>query len=222
MRFQALLLDLDGTLVDASAPIADGIMALAAHHGLSVPDRAWALARIGFSPHETWRLLGASDPEALVTEFRGRYMADLPARTRTLPGAREALLALHGHGYRMALASTRATDSALATLAHAGLLPLLEHVLGGDLVANHKPAPDVIHLALQRLGLAPHEALMIGDTAADVGAAHAAGLPCWAVLGGTHDEATLRAAGADSILSGIAALPAALGLPTATSRGSTP
>jgi phosphoglycolate phosphatase len=211
MTYRALLLDLDGTLVDASAPIADGIMALAAHHGLSVPDRAWALARIGFSPRETWSLLGAGDPDALVAEFRGRYMADLPARTIVLPGARAALTALRHHGYRLALASTRATESAQATLAHAGMLPLLEHVLGGDLVAHHKPAPDVILLALERLGLEPHEALMIGDTAADVGAAHAAGLSCWAVLGGTHDEATLRAAGADSILSGIAALPAALG-----------
>ena len=210
MRYRALLLDLDGTLVDASAPIADGIMALAARHGLSVPDRAWALARIGFSPHDTWRLLGATDPAALVAEFRANYMADLPARTTVLPGALDALTALHGRGLRMALASTRATDSAVATLAHAGLLPLLEHVLGGDLVARHKPAPDVILLALERLGLEPHEALMVGDTAADVGTAHAAGLPCWAVLGGTHDEATLRAAGADSILSGIAALPAAL------------
>jgi phosphoglycolate phosphatase len=211
MRFRALLLDLDGTLVDASAPIADGILALAGIHGLSVPDRAWALARIGGSPLDTWRLLGAEDPAALVAEFRSRYMADLPRQTRILPGALEALAALRGHGYRLALASTRATDSAVATLEHAGMLPLLEHVLGGDLVLRHKPAPDVIHLALERLGLEPGEALMIGDTTNDIGAAHAAGLPCWAVLGGTHDEATLRDAGADSILSGIAALPAALG-----------
>jgi len=212
MRFRALLLDLDGTLVDASAPIADGILSLAARHGLSVPDRAWALARIGGSPQDTWRLLGAADPDALVAEFRAEFMGDLPARTLVLPRARETLIALRGHGFRLTLASTRATDSAVATLAHAGMLDLLEHVLGGDLVANHKPAPDVIHLALERMGLAPHEALMIGDTTNDIGAAHAAGLPCWAVLGGTHDEATLRAAGADSILSGIAALPAALGL----------
>ena len=52
---------------------------------------------------------------------------------------------------------------------------------------------------------------MVGDTTADVAAAHAAGLPCWAVLGGTHDEPTLRDAGADLILSaGIAGLTAAL------------
>ena len=50
-----------------------------------------------------------------------------------------------------------------------------------------------------------------GDTAADIGAAHAAGVACWSVLGGTHDEKTLRDAGSDTILGGISELPAALG-----------
>ena len=91
------------------------------------------------------------------------------------------------------------------------MLDSIRFVAGGDLVARHKPDPEVVRLVLERLECAPTEALMVGDTTADVAAAHAAGVPCWAVLGGTHDERTLRDAGADLILSaGIGELTAAL------------
>lgn len=208
--FRALLLDLDGTLVDASEPIADGIQALARDAGLRVPDRAWALQRIGFSPEETWRLLGHADPHAMMRLFRERYVTHVTRRTRVLPGVPEALAALRASGRRLALATTRGTASAVDTLQAKGLHAHFDFVGGGDQVARHKPAPDVLLLALQRLGLQPHEALMVGDTSADVGAAQAAGVTCWAVLGGTHDEATLRAAGAQVVLGGFAEVPAAL------------
>jgi HAD superfamily hydrolase (TIGR01509 family) len=208
--FRALLLDHDGTLVDASQPIADGIQALARDAGLCVPDRAWALQRIGFSPEETWRLLGAADPPAMMRLFRTRYATHVTRRTLVLPGVPEALSALTDAGRRLALATTRATASALDTLEAKGLARHFEFVGGGDQVARHKPAPDVLLLALERLGCAPAEALMVGDTTADIGAARAAGVACWSVLGGTHDEATLRAAGPDRILAGFAELPAAL------------
>jgi phosphoglycolate phosphatase-like HAD superfamily hydrolase len=211
MPLRAILLDLDGTLVDASDAIADGIVALATEHGLEIPDRAWAVGRVGFSPVETWQLLGAEDPESLSNLFRQRYLPLLPARTRVLPGAKETVLELAARGLRLGLATTRRTDSATETLRVAGMLEAVQFIGGGDLVARHKPDPEVVRLVLERLGCAPHEALMVGDTTADVAAAHAASVPCWAVLGGTHDEATLRAAGADLILSGgIAELTAAL------------
>ncbi len=208
--FRVLLLDLDGTLVDASAPIADAIQALARDSGLPVPDREWARQRIGFSPEETWRLLGAADPPAMMRLFRTRYVVHVTRRTLVLPGVPEALAALRGGGRRLALATTRATASALDTLQAKGLAQHFEFVGGGDQVARHKPAPDVLLLALERLGCAPGEALMVGDTTADIGAARAAGVACWSVLGGTHDEATLRAAAPDRILSAFAELPAAL------------
>ncbi|MGQ0552935.1 MAG: HAD family hydrolase [Planctomycetota bacterium] len=219
---RAILLDLDGTLIDATDALAAGILELAAEEGLTPPGaaggpgaaaaaQAWARGRVGFSPYETWALLGARDPEALVGRFRARYLPGLPARTRVMDGALAALTALSDAGHLLAVATTRTTDSARDTLAHAQLLPFIRFVGGGDLVERHKPAPDVLLLALRALNCAPHEALMVGDTAADVLAARAAGCPCWAVLGGTHDEQTLRESGADRILfGGIADLPAAL------------
>lgn len=207
---RAILFDLDGTLVDASAAIADGVLELAAELGLAVPERAWAVARVGFSPHETWAALGARDPADCVARFRARYLPSLPQRTRILDGVPDTLARLAAAGTTLALATTRSTDSATATLEHAGLKHLFACIAGGDLVARHKPDPEVIRFVLQRLGLRAGQALMVGDTDADVLAAHAAGLPCWGVLTGTHDERRLREAGADLILSGLADLPAAL------------
>jgi phosphoglycolate phosphatase len=204
---RAILLDLDGTLVDASEPLIAAIRACARDAGLRAPEAEWARGRIGFAPDETWRLLGAADPQAMVRLFRERYTAHVAPRTRVLPGVPEALAALRAGGRRLGVATTRSTPSAVETLELKGLLPHIEFVGGGDLVRAPKPAPDVLHLVLERLGCAPHEAVMIGDTTADVGAAHAAGMECWAVLTGIHDESTLRAAGAHRILAGVHALP---------------
>jgi phosphoglycolate phosphatase len=211
-RPRAILLDLDGTLVDASIPIVDGVRALAREHGLRVPSPAWTRGRIGFPPEETWHLLGAPDPSAMALLFREHCAPGLARRTRVMDGARETLAALVAGGWRLGLATTRATASARETLQVTGLIESIEFIGGGDAVTRHKPAPDVLLLVLQQLGCTPGTALMVGDTTADVQAAHAAGLPCWAVLGGTHDEKTLREAGADRILcEGIAQLPAELG-----------
>jgi phosphoglycolate phosphatase len=204
-----VLLDLDGTLVDASDAIVDGVMALAAESGLRVPDPDWARSRIGQPPDETWALLGADDPGAVSQAFIDRYVPGLPARTRILPGVIEALDALLEFGATLALVTTRTTASAQDTLSALKLDRWVRHVTGRDLVDAAKPSPDPIFHALRCLSSDVDSALMIGDSDADVLAARAAGVRCWAVLGGVGDEPTLRAAGADLILTqGLADLPA--------------
>lgn len=210
-RPRAILLDLDGTLVDCSEPIVDGILAVALEAGLRVPDRSWAHARIGFSALDTWRLLGADDPAALLARYREHVNPTLAERTHALPGALDAVAELAARGHLLAVATTRGAESARAGLKATRLLTHVSVVVGGDDVTLPKPHPEALLLALEQLDVPAGSALMVGDTAADIGAAHAAGLPCWSVLGGTHDEKTLRAAGADLILArGIAELPAAL------------
>jgi phosphoglycolate phosphatase len=217
----AILLDLDGTLLDASEPIIDGILALSREAGLKVPDRDWARARIGYSATETWSLLGADDPDAMLARFREQVNPTLAARTRLLPGVAATLAQLTSRGHRLAVATTRTSSSAREGLAATGLLTHLSVVIGGDDVTRHKPDPEALLLALEKLALPRDSALMVGDTDADIGAAHAAGMPCWAVLGGTQGEKTLRAAGADLILAGgLADLPAALDRPSPTERSS--
>lgn len=205
-----LLLDLDGTLVDAHDAIVDGVLEVAAERGLPVPERAWAHGRIGHDPLQTWVLLGDASPEQALQRFGELVLPRLPGAARVLPGVAEALAALAGAGFVLAVATTRLTQSARDTLEATGLQRWVGHVSGRDLVERPKPAPDVLLHALSAVGGRPERAVMIGDSDADVLAARAAGMPAWAVLGGIGDEPALRAAGADLILSGLGEVPGAL------------
>jgi len=209
---RTVLLDLDGTLVDCSSAIIDATLHVAAAAGLVIPapEREWARARIGRPPRETWELLGA-DPDLMMRAFGEHVVPRMDERLVLLPGVAGALHALHAAGCTLAVATTRNTGSARTSLGVAGLLPWIAQVSGRDLVPQPKPAPDVLLHALSAVGGRVDEALMIGDSAADVHAAHAAGMPCWGVLGGIGSEKELREAGADLILSsGLGELPRAL------------
>jgi HAD superfamily hydrolase (TIGR01509 family) len=213
MRFDILLLDLDGTLLDASDAIVEGVLELAAEQGLPVPDPDWARGKIGQPPHTVWEELGAADPQKLVDVFAERVLPRLAGRSRALPGVSQALPRLAAAGLTLAVATTRLTENAREGLQATGLADHIDFVAGRDLVTHSKPAPDVLLHALEAVGGRLDRALMIGDSDADVLAAHAAGIPCWAVLDGIGEEAALRQAGADLILkAGFAELPDRLGL----------
>ncbi len=206
-----VIFDLDGTLVDSSEPIVEAILAQAAAEGLPLPDRAWACSRIGHPPLETWAELGSPDPQATQAGFRSRVLPTLAERTEVLPGTASTLATLARTDLVLAVATSRNSQSAVETLAHLGLDGPFACIAGRDRVEHPKPAPDLLLWVLERTGFAPHEALMIGDTTADVEAARAAGMPCWGVLGGHGSESSLRAAGSDRILAnGVAELPDAL------------
>jgi len=207
---ELILLDLDGTLIDASDAIVDGVLAFAAELGLQVPTREWMHGRIGAPPDETWVLLGADDPKDISMRFARDVFPDLVHRTEVLPGVREGLAELAALGCRLAAATNRTTDSGLAALSVTGLDALVPRCFGRDLVAAPKPAPDLLLHALAALGGSAARTLMIGDTLADVLAAQAAGVRVWAVAGGIGDADALRAAGPDLILDdGFAAAPRA-------------
>ena len=213
MRPEVLLLDLDGTLLDASDAIVEGVLELAAELGLTVPDPAWARGKIGQPPHTVWEELGAADPQRLVDVFAERVLPRLAGRSRALPGVAQTLPRLAAAGLTLTVATTRITENAREGLLATGLLEHIDFVAGRDLVAHSKPAPDVLLHALEAVGGRVDSALMIGDSDADVLAAHAAGIPCWAVLGGVGQETALRQVGADLILeTGFAELPHRLGL----------
>ena len=87
-----------------------------------------------------------------------------------------ALAALREMGYAMAVASSTDTAKTVAHLEHAGLLDWFSACIGGDQVRHSKPEPDIFLLAAQRLGAAPEDCVVVGDTPADVLAATAAGM----------------------------------------------
>jgi phosphoglycolate phosphatase-like HAD superfamily hydrolase len=76
---------------------------------------------------------------------------------------------------------------------HLGIMPPIEKVFGPDDVPHHKPAPDMLLLAVKHFGVATHETLYIGDMVVDIQCGRAAGVPVWAIPTGAMSAEQLLA-----------------------------
>jgi phosphoglycolate phosphatase len=209
---RAVVFDLDGTLIDSELDIA-----AAANHALEraglpslpveriksfVGDGARALiARAsGFDEHDT-------RVASLLADFLEYYIAHAATFSRPLPGAVAALDEL-GRTLPLALATNKArpaTDAALALLDLARYFRVI--VAGGD-PPRPKPSPEPLTFIAERLGVAPHELVMVGDGPQDVLAGRAAGARTVAVRGGMASDERLLAASPDAVLASLTELPA--------------
>ncbi|QEV21720.1 HAD family hydrolase [Streptomyces alboniger] len=125
----------------------------------------------------------------------GTYFDRLPA----LNGARELLHALHGHGWRVVLA-TSAGGAELGALRRAiDADDVIAGIASADDVDSGKPAPDPVHHALDIAECAPDEALFVGDTVWDMRAAARAGVRSIALLSGGIPRRDLEEAGAGAV-----------------------
>jgi len=219
---KAVLFDLDGTLVDSAPDIAAAVNELLAMRGLpalAVPqvklmigngveklvERAFTAAG---SP------LGGPDLQQANRDMAPIYLRHVTEYTTLMPGVREALAVLHVGGVKLGVVTNKPQAATREILVHFGLLELLKAVVGGDAVVAKKPAPDGIFLALERCGVDPADALLVGDSLADVGAARAAGIPVVLIRGG-YTQTPAEELGADMVLNRIDELPAVLRQPEA-------
>ncbi len=217
---RALLFDFDHTLADLGSHVRWGDARrelLAWYEECGVPGDA-----IGPGAISLYARIAASRvlPEtALDAAQRGaatildRCEGEAIAATRLLPGVREALRALDGSGLLAGVISSNSREVLRAILEREGVAARFGVLVGREDVRLPKPAPEGLLLACERLGIAPREAVYAGDNVADIEAARAAGMPACGIRGGDSSEEALRAAGAEAVLDGIAALVAAL-LPT--------
>ncbi len=191
-----LLVDLDGTLADSSAPVRRAWTAFADRHGL---DAETVLHRAQGRPsRETVRAYASPDTWADEEAALEQAECTDTAGTRALPGA----AALLGAGRRLALVTSCSSRLAAVRLPAAGL-PVPRIVISADDVTLGKPDPECFTRGARALELAPGRCLALEDSPAGVAAARAAGIPVIA-LRTTHPTALL--AGADGFADDLAAL----------------
>ncbi len=195
---KALLLDLDGTLVDTPQAIVDVTQSTLAALGRPPADPQAIKDGIGLPlPVALAGLLGTGPIGAAeaVEIYRKLWRSQVTPRLKELvyPGVLEGLGELRARGVRLAVVTGKAQDGAESTVDGAGFRPFVEVVLGYTSVKNPKPAPDLALEALRRLG--EREAAVVGDAVHDVEMARAAGLRSIAVTYGAQPEAALRRAG---------------------------
>jgi HAD superfamily hydrolase (TIGR01509 family) len=188
-----VLCDLDGTLIDSRRDIA-----LAFQHALrhvvggTLPEEAAIAQHIGKALEHMARELGyhfsPTQLTAFLDTYRYHYAASGTPYTRPYPGVTTTLQALSSLTF--GVVTTKAQEQAELVLRQLQLSTFFQHVQGWVPGLQLKPAPDTVVAALTALRCAPQQALMVGDTAADILAGKAAGLRTCAVTYGfgTLDE----------------------------------
>lgn len=136
----------------------------------------------------------------LVTFYRRHY--GLVDRSSLAPyaGITDTLAALRDGGLRIAVVTSKQSANARRELAMTGLESFIETLVGADDVERHKPDPEPLRRAMQRLQATPAETLMVGDTRADVLGARNAGVTSVGALWGALDRNALRALAPDHLL----------------------
>lgn len=213
----AILFDLDGTLIDSAPDIAAAVNELLAGRDLPplsvdqvkgmIGGGVTKLVERAFSASGS-PLSGAALEEA-NRDMAPIYRRHLTGLTRLMPGVREVLTHFHLNGTAMGVVTNKPQLATREILLHFHLTEYLGAIVGGDAVTKLKPAPDALLLALDQLEVEPYEALMVGDSVSDVGAARAAGMPVVLLRGG-YTHVPVEELGADLVCDGLLDLPAAM------------
>jgi phosphoglycolate phosphatase len=175
-KFPVYLFDIDGTLLDSATDICAAIQEVVEMEGVAAPPISHLKAFVGMHLLDSFLdVFPEARPEELERYFqtyRSIYRARGHKETTVYPGVAEGLAGLGG---RKSTATTKGSPMARSILEQFGLDGHFEHVQGTDGFPS-KPKPDVILAAIRALGVQPGDCLMVGDAAADVEAARAAGV----------------------------------------------
>jgi phosphoglycolate phosphatase len=192
-RFELLIFDWDGTLMDSAGVIAACIQAASRDMGLAEPSHAEASHIIGLGLRQALETLFPELPEAdhpaLADHYRRHYLgqdADIPL----FEGAREMIVDLHGRGHTLAVATGKARRGLARAFEHTGLESYFRASRTAD-ETHSKPHPAMIEELLDQLMVEPEQALMIGDTTHDLEMARNAGIASLAAGYGAHPPENL-------------------------------
>jgi pyrophosphatase PpaX len=176
VRYPVVLFDLDGTVIDSGAII----LASMRHAAETVVGGSWAddelMKAVGGPGLEAQMV--ALDPgrvDELVRVYR-EHNEPLHATLECCAGMDDALATLRDRGHRLGIVTAKRRLTVDLAFARLPIEQLFETVVGGDETEHHKPHPEPLLLALERLGASPADAAYVGDSPFDMQAAKAAGL----------------------------------------------
>lgn len=197
----AVLLDIDGTLVDSTYHHALAWHRAFARHRVAVP--MWLLHRaIGMGGDKLVAQVSDDDTEQrLGDELRDAWReayTELRVEVRPLPGAVDLVRRLREEGRRVALASSGDPEFSREAVELLGIGDDVELLTTAEDVEDSKPEPDLVGETLARMP-GVERSVFVGDTVYDVAAAERAGVPCVALLTGGVSRAELLDAGAVTV-----------------------
>jgi pyrophosphatase PpaX len=201
MRFETVLFDLDGTVVDSG-----GIILASMRHatqdvlGRDYSDEELMQAVGGPGLEAQMSALAPDHVEQLVDVYRA-HNEPLHDELEACAGMEDVLVRLHDEGRRLGVVTAKRRSTVELAFAQVPLGHLFETIVGGDETERHKPDPEPLLLGAERLGADPAATAYVGDSPFDVRAAKAAGMFAVAVTWGRiHDRERLEAEQPDAIV----------------------
>ena len=216
MEFEAIIFDLDGTLVDTAPDVWRSANHTLRRMGLREITLEEAQRSIGPGPDNFARIVLPEEQlgrfDEFISLFRQHYADHCLDNTRPFPGVIELLQRLDF--IRKAVASNKPRIYTEKILDQLGLAPFFDTVVGPEDVQRVKPEPDMLLLAAERLGAEPARTLMVGDTDNDILAARRAGMPVCAVTYGYAPKSVLLVLRPDYVIDSPLELLEVLGVPS--------
>lgn len=209
-KFDLVIFDLDGVLVDSEVLSCSSLAAMLARYGMAIGVDEVMRRFLGRSFQAVGDYFegqtGGPLPERFAAELHAALMERFRASLRAMPHAGDVLARI---GVRYCLASSSDRPRIAQSLEIAGLSAFFgERIYSSAMVARGKPAPDLFQLAASQMGARPERTLVIEDSESGVLAGKAAGMTVWGFVGGSHyigrDACSmLLGAGADRIIASL-------------------
>ncbi|MBQ5780397.1 MAG: HAD-IA family hydrolase [Spirochaetaceae bacterium] len=229
-RFEIVLFDLDGTLLNSLADLAASVnysLSVNGFEGISAETVRGFLGNgmlhlVECALRETCRQHNSNfsneDFSAVLETYRSYYLQHCADETCLVPHGMETLEALKKRGLKMAVVSNKPGEQSRKILSKLGVADFFDCVISPEVVAEKKPNPEGIFMAIDEIGkkygkkFLPENSLMVGDAFQDVLAGHNAGGKVCAFMGGYGDKTMLLDANPDYKIDDFAELVALMDL----------
>ena len=209
---KAFIFDLDGTLIDSLADIAESINRMLDARGYPRCEKEVFKQMVGDGME---KLVERALPESVrsdelikvcVEEYRAHYDVLWNAQTQAYPGIVEMLTEMQARGVKLGVISNKAHRFTVPMTEHFFGKAVFDHILGQRAEVPRKPAPDGAHEMAAFLGLKTDEMVYVGDSGIDMQFAKNSGMRAIGVCWGFRSEAELMECGADVLISSASEL----------------
>lgn len=217
MAAPTVVFDLDGTLVDTAPDLVATLNTVMVREGLAPVPYDIARNMVGGGAQRMIELslarakvnVPATDKERMFNDFVAYYAAHIADHSKPFPGLTGALDALAARGCRLAVCTNKLEGLSRLLLDTLGLSTRFAAICGQDTFGMQKPDPEILRRTIQQAGGSLSAAVMIGDSAPDIGAAKAAPVPVIAVDFG-YSDVPVRDLVPNQVIGHFDALPGAI------------
>lgn len=200
-QYDAVLFDMDGTLLDSLEDLMDSVNAILVRYGYPVRTLEEIRMSVGYGVEKLieYSVPGGADDEHyedVMRDYKAYYPAHSEVKTRPYPGVTELIGKLEASGIRTAVVSNKPHEATVQLGRR--LFPAISVICGEQEASGirRKPAADMIDWTVGRLGVPKERCVYVGDSEVDALTAQNAGMDCISVLWGYRDRLTLEKAGA--------------------------